>query len=125
MTVAPGTSGSAPTATFHARVASVGLITALVVLVAACTTFMLQRWAVARTQSHQMHQTLAEVAAGTAAGPLQLGDRTQATAVVTALAGTKTIVGVRLEDPQGRAIASFERPPTTERPETEVIPSES
>jgi signal transduction histidine kinase/CheY-like chemotaxis protein len=68
-----------------------------------------------------MHQTLAEVAAGTAAGPLQLGDRTQATAVVTALAGTKTIVGVRLEDPQGRAIASFERPPTTERPETEVI----
>jgi hypothetical protein len=55
-----GTSGPAPTATFHARVASVGLVTTLVVLIAACLTFMLQQWAVARTQSHQMHVGLDE-----------------------------------------------------------------
>ena len=58
-----GRSGAAPTATFHARVAGVGLVTTVVVLFAACLTFMLQQWAVARTQSHQMHQALAEVAA--------------------------------------------------------------
>ena len=36
--------GSAPTATFHARVAGVGLITTVVVLLAACLSFMLQQW---------------------------------------------------------------------------------
>src|SRR5436190_19190453 len=66
--------GRAPTATFHARVASVGLITTVVVLIAACLTLMLQQWAVARTQSHRFHEGLAEVAAQMA-GPAMLPDQ--------------------------------------------------
>lgn len=58
---------SKPTVTFHARVAGVGLVTTVVVLIAACLTFMLQQWAVARTQSHRFHESLAEIAAETAA----------------------------------------------------------
>ena len=37
-------------APFQARIASVALITTVVVLVAACVTFMLQQWAVAREE---------------------------------------------------------------------------
>jgi len=58
---------AAPTATFHARVAGVGLVTTVVVLLAACMTFMLQQWAVARTQSHQVSASLAQITATTAA----------------------------------------------------------
>ena len=50
---------AAPVTTFHARVASVGLITTLVVLVAACATFMLQQWAVSRAQAQMNAQALA------------------------------------------------------------------
>jgi len=109
MTQPPGTSGSPPTATFHARVASVGLVTALVVLVAACATFMLQQWAVARTQSHQMHQALAEISAVTAAAPLSAGQPGDARAVVAALARSKTVLAVRLDGADGRTIASYSR----------------
>src|SRR5258708_13022430 len=107
MTQPTGTSGSAQSATFHARVASVGLITALVVLAAACTTFMLQQWAVARTQSHQMHVALAQVSAGTAAGPLRLADRDQAATVVPALARTKTVPALRPPHPHGPPPPTF------------------
>jgi signal transduction histidine kinase/FixJ family two-component response regulator len=106
MTQTPGTP---PTATFHVRVAKVGLVTALVVLAAACTTFMLQQWAVARTQSHQMHQALVEESADTASGPLRNGDRDQVSAVVGALARAKTVQSVRLDDAQGHILSSFDR----------------
>src|SRR5947207_3317280 len=109
MTNPSGTTGAPSTATFHMRVAKVGLITAVVVLAAACTTFMLQQWAVARTQSHQMHQTLAEVAAETATGSLKDGDRTDSAGVVAALARTKTIVAAQLSDAQGHVVSSFDR----------------
>jgi signal transduction histidine kinase/ActR/RegA family two-component response regulator len=90
-------------------VASVGLITTLVVLVAACMTFMLQQWAVARTQSHQMHQALAEVSAVTAATPLATGDPNDARAVIAALARTKTVMSARLDGLNGHNVASFDR----------------
>ena len=64
---------SAPTSTFHARVAGVGLITTVVVLLAACLTFMLQQWAVARTQSNRIHDGLAEVAAQMAGPAMEIG----------------------------------------------------
>ena len=41
-TSVPPDQSEAPTATFHSRVAAVGLITTVVVLVAACVTFTLQ-----------------------------------------------------------------------------------
>src|SRR5213596_1121087 len=121
MTNPSGTTGAPSTATFHMRVAKVGLITAVVVLAAACTTFMLQQWAVARTQSHAMHQALAEVGVETAANTLALGDNTRASAVVAALARTKTILAVRLDDAQGHAISSFDRRSDAKGAETEVI----
>jgi signal transduction histidine kinase/FixJ family two-component response regulator len=110
MTLTPGQSpGAAPTASFHVRVAKVGLVTALVVLAAACTTFMLQQWAVARTQSHLMHASLAEVSAGTAAGQIVEGDRVAIQGVVAALAKTKTVQSVRLDDARGHTLSSFSR----------------
>jgi signal transduction histidine kinase/ActR/RegA family two-component response regulator len=103
------TPGAPPTASFHVRVAKVGLVTAIVVLAAACTTFMLQQWAVARTQSHQMHVALADVGAGEAVNALAHGDRAQAQAMVSALASTKTVQSVRLDDAQGHTLSSFNR----------------
>jgi signal transduction histidine kinase/ActR/RegA family two-component response regulator len=120
MTQTPGQSpGAAPTASFHVRVAKVGLVTALVVLAAACTTFMLQQWAVARTQSHMMHASLAEVSAGTAADQIVEGDRVAIQGVVAALAKTKTVQSVRLDDARGHTLSSFSRGPT--HVDTEVI----
>src|SRR3546814_19299663 len=67
MTQAPGSPGTPPTATFHARVAGVGLVTTLVVLIAAFLTFTLQPWAVAHTQSHKIYQALSPLPASTPA----------------------------------------------------------
>ena len=74
MTQATGTAGSPPTATFHARVAGVGLVTTLVVLIAACLTFTLQQWAVARTQSHQAYTALSQITADTTAPAIVEGE---------------------------------------------------
>jgi signal transduction histidine kinase/ActR/RegA family two-component response regulator len=111
MTPTTGTPGPAPTATFHARVAGVGLVTTLVVLVAACLTFMLQQWAVARTQSHQMYAGLAQITATTEAPAIASGDKPSIQAALQALAGSKNIEGARLTGLTGAPLASFQRPP--------------
>jgi signal transduction histidine kinase/AmiR/NasT family two-component response regulator len=124
MTQTPGqTPGAPPTATFHVRVAKVGLVTALVVLAAACSTFMLQQWAVARTQAHQMHEALAQVSAGSAAGQIVQGDRGAVEGVVASLSRTKTVQAVRLDDAQGHTLASFSRGGPAS--DTEVIAKEA
>jgi two-component system, sensor histidine kinase len=105
-----GTSGPAPTATFHARVASVGLVTTLVVLIAACLTFMLQQWAVARTQSHQMYAGLAEITATTEASAIASGDARSIQPPLLALAGGKNVEAARLTDLKGATLGSFQRP---------------
>ncbi len=107
-----GTSGPAPTTTFHYRVAKVGLVTTLVVLVAACLTFLLQQWAVARTQSHQMHAGLAQVTATTEAEALVSGQPRAIQAPILALAATKSVESARLFDTKGAALASFTRVPS-------------
>ena len=70
---------SAPTATFHARVAGVGLVTTVVVLLAACLTFMLQQWAVSREESRISEAALNAVVAEIAA-PAETGTRVEAMA---------------------------------------------
>ncbi|HZZ33675.1 MAG TPA: ATP-binding protein [Phenylobacterium sp.] len=110
MTTTTGIPGTAPTATFHARVAGVGLVTTLVVLLAACLTFMLQQWAVARTQSHQMYAGLARITATTEAPAIARDDRPSIQAAIQALAGSKNVEAARLTDLQGAALASFQRP---------------
>ena len=117
-----GTSGPAPTATFHARVASVGLVTTLVVLVAACLTFMLQQWAVARTQSHQMYTGLAQITATTEGSAIASGDARSIQAPLLALAGGKNVEAARLTDLKGAPLGSFQRPATPAGPApTEII----
>src|SRR3954464_12038232 len=119
----PGSPGAPPTATFHVRVAKVGLITALVVLAAACMTFMLQQWAVARTQSHQMHQALADVAAASAPAPVLPRDDGATRAALAARASSKRVLAVRLSDAGGHTIASFDRGKAVAKDTTEVVSS--
>ena len=109
-----GAGSVAPTATFHARVAGVGLITTVVVLLAACLTFMLQQWAVARTQSHQFHDGLAEIGAQMAAPSLAAHDRTHLQQAIGAVQASKDVVGGQVTDSAGRELASFGAPPATE-----------
>jgi signal transduction histidine kinase/ActR/RegA family two-component response regulator len=103
----PGPKGSAPTATFHARVASVGVITTVVVLLAACLTFMFQQWAVARTQSHRVHEGLAGIAAQMAAPVMDRQPHTQAS--LSAVQASPEIVSARLTEPTGRVVAHYQR----------------
>ena len=111
MTPTTGTSGPAPTTTFHYRVAKVGLVTTLVVLVAACLTFMLQQWAVARTQSHQIHVGLAQITATIEAGAIASGAPRAIQAPIQALAASKAVESARLTDLAGATLASFQRAP--------------
>jgi signal transduction histidine kinase/ActR/RegA family two-component response regulator len=122
------TQTSAPTrstsvATFHARVAGVGLVTTVVVLLAACLTFMLQQWAVARAQSHSFHQSIAQVTATTAAASVASGDVPGYQAPIAALSASPRIISARLADPAGRPLAVYQaaRPPAG-APETIVAP---
>ena len=100
---------AAPTATFHARVAGVGLVTTVVVLLAACMTFMLQQWAVARTQSHQVSASLAQITATTAAPAIKAGDPGLIRAPILALRASRNIDSARLTDLGGKVLATFER----------------
>ncbi|WP_296595996.1 ATP-binding protein [Phenylobacterium sp.] len=115
-----GVESVAPTATFHARVAGVGLITTVVVLVAACLTFMLQQWAVARTQSHQFHDGLAEIGAQMAAPSLAANDRVHLRQAIGAVQASKDVVAGRVTDAAGRDLASFGAP-QPEKTATETI----
>jgi signal transduction histidine kinase/ActR/RegA family two-component response regulator len=109
VTQAAGQNARAPVASFHARVASVGLITTMVVLVAACLTFTLQQWAVAKTQSYQIHQSLARITAQTAAAAVGDGDRRTLRAPMAALANSERVVSATLTDVAGRPIATYRR----------------
>jgi signal transduction histidine kinase/ActR/RegA family two-component response regulator len=115
------TKETTPTAPFHARVASVGLVTTVVVLLAACLTFMFQQWAVARAQSHRIHESLAEIAAQTTAAVVNAPDgprRVQA--AISAVEASEDVVAAHLVDASGREIAGFHRPGVTAR-DVEVI----
>jgi signal transduction histidine kinase/ActR/RegA family two-component response regulator len=109
MTQATGSPGSAPTATFHARVAGVGLVTTLVVLIAACLTFMLQQWAVARTQSHQTYVALGQITASTAAPAIVEKDYDNVQAALSSLTAARAVDSAQLTDSQGRILGVFER----------------
>ncbi|MEO8113173.1 MAG: histidine kinase dimerization/phospho-acceptor domain-containing protein, partial [Phenylobacterium sp.] len=121
MTDSQDQKGSAPVATFHARVAGVGLITTVVVLVAACLTFMAQQWAVANTQSHQIYQSLAQITAATAAPAVAAGETEHIQAPLTALAASQRVVSARLVDLNGRVLASYQRAGPAEAGPIEVI----
>ncbi|RAK67227.1 ATP-binding protein [Phenylobacterium kunshanense] len=99
---------AAPTATFHARVAGVGLVTTVVVLVAACLTFMLQQWAVARTEAHRFHEDMAAIVAQMAvpaAADARSDDALRRT--MDTLRANRNVVAVQLVDANGAVLASY------------------
>ncbi|MDP3853427.1 ATP-binding protein [Phenylobacterium sp.] len=121
MTDQPRKTGTAHHATFHARVAGVALITTVVVLVAACLTFMLQQWAVAREQTHQSHVALSEITASAAAPALAARNSAAARSSVAALARADRVISAQLLDAQGRAMSTYARAGGANALETETI----
>ena len=99
--------GARHEATFHAKVAGVALVTTVVVLLAACATFMLQQWAVAREQSRSHLSSLAEVTADLAAPAVARGDIPRAAMAVESLSRVPLVEQVRLTDAKGLVLAEF------------------
>jgi two-component system, sensor histidine kinase len=100
---------AAPNVTFHARVAGVGLITTVVVLLAACLTFMLQQWAVGRAQAHRFHNGLAEATAQMAAPVMTPSERHRLPRALTSVKGSEDVVSARVVDLSGVELATFRR----------------
>ncbi len=109
-----------PTVTFHARVAGVGLVTTVVVLIAACLTFMLQQWAVARTQSHRFHESLAEIAAEAAAPSMAATQQIRLNSALASVHASRDVVSAQVVDLTGRELARFQRP-SAATGDTEVV----
>ena len=110
MTEQPRKTGAPPTASFHARVAGAALITTMVVLVAACMTFMLQQWAVATEQSHLNDITLSEITASAASDAMGAHDPHTVVAAIAALAKAPRVERAELRDAHGQIIAAYARP---------------
>jgi len=91
---------------FRARVASVAIITTIVVLAAACLSFMFQQWGVARQEAHRAHGALADVIAAAAAPSLASHDPVTSQTILSAAATTRGFVDARLDDTAGHAVAS-------------------
>jgi signal transduction histidine kinase/ActR/RegA family two-component response regulator len=114
---------AAPVSTFHARVASVGLITTVVVLIAACATFMLQQWAVSKAQAHMNAQSLAAITASTAAGAIERRDVADVQSPLNALVANKSVISARLVDPRGRTLGVYRAAqPMAGAPDVIVVP---
>ena len=110
MTDQPPKTGAVHHVSFQARVAGVALITTVVVLVAACLTFMLQQWAVAREQNHQAHVALSSITAGASASALAAKDLGAARASIATLSNDSSVTEARLNDASGRAVSVYARP---------------
>ncbi|WP_411286545.1 ATP-binding protein [Phenylobacterium sp.] len=111
---------SAPVATFHARVAGVGLITTMVVLAAACLTFMLQQWAVSRTQSHQVYTSLGRIASASVAPMMASKEEPHLQMALSSLSASPRVVSATLTDAEGRVVGGYGRS-TPATGETETI----
>ncbi len=98
---------AAPTATFHARVAGVGLVTTVVVLAAACLTFMLQQWAVARTEAHRYHEAMATMVAELALPAATTGSRQDLQRAITTLRANRNVIAAKITDASGRELAGY------------------
>jgi signal transduction histidine kinase len=102
--------------TFHARVAGVALVTTIAVLMAACLTFLLQQWAVAREQTRVTHHALTQITAELTAPSLAAGDAAASTATLSVLSHAPRVISARLTDASGRTVASFDRPGVSPAP---------
>jgi len=87
----------------------VGLVTTVVVLLAACLTFTFQQWVVARAYSHQIHQSLAQITAATAGPAVAQGDVEHFQAPLSSLSQSASVVSARLTAPDGQTLATYRR----------------
>jgi signal transduction histidine kinase/ActR/RegA family two-component response regulator len=92
-------------APFQARIASVALITTVIVLVAACASFLLQQWAVSQQETRATQAALNRVVAQIAAPALARGDADAARRAVDAASLAPGVSAVSLTDSRGRLIA--------------------
>src|SRR5437667_12401296 len=95
---------------FQARVASVAIITTVAVLVAACLSFLLQQWGVARQESRQHFGALADVVAASAGPALASGDITSTARTLASVGKAEALVDARLTDPAGVLLARYAAP---------------
>ncbi|HEX6861092.1 MAG TPA: ATP-binding protein [Caulobacteraceae bacterium] len=95
-------------APFQARVASVALVTTVVVLLAACASFMLQQWAVSREEARTAEASLNAVVAEIAAPALAAHDLRRAERAVVAAARSPSVISATLLDERGRVVAAHE-----------------
>jgi signal transduction histidine kinase/AmiR/NasT family two-component response regulator len=93
-------------APFQARIASVALITTVLVLFAACASFMLQQWAVSREESRLADAALNAVVAEMAAPALAAGDISAAEHAAKAAAAAPSVISATLVDERGRVVAA-------------------
>ncbi len=92
---------------FQSRIAVVALVTAVVVLLGACTLFMLQQWRTERAHFLQSQQSLARIAAAEISWELKRGDRDDAMAALRALNGDARLVTATLVGPAGAKAPPF------------------
>lgn len=121
MTQSDGHRTAAPTATFHARIASVGLVTTVVVLIAACTTFTVQQWAVAKAQSHQTYQALSRITAETVAPAVVDGERQHVQAALSSLSAAQNVLSARVADTEGHTLGGYKRPGALDLAHSETL----
>jgi signal transduction histidine kinase/ActR/RegA family two-component response regulator len=115
--------GGVSVVTFHARVAGVGLITTVVALTVACAVFLCQQWAVARTDAHRHHQSLAGFTANAASQALANGAWVKLHGGMgRALGTTPEVVSAELTDVDGTVRGFYLRPrPATDPKRVETI----
>jgi signal transduction histidine kinase len=102
--------------TFQSRIAVVALVTAVAVLLAACSLFMLQQWRTERAHFIQSHQELARISAAEISEGLRRGDRNDALTALKALKDDPRLLDAKLVGPDGAPAANFEErghPPKT------------
>ena len=92
---------------FQNRIAVVALVTAVVVLMGACSLFMLEQWRTERAHFIQSQTNLAHVTAVEAAAALARGDAGELRTIASALKADRQVVSATLTDAQGRVTANL------------------
>jgi signal transduction histidine kinase/FixJ family two-component response regulator len=98
---------------FQSRVAVVALVTAVVVLLAACALFMLQQWRTERSLFLQSQTHLAQIAAADTAQAMDGGQPEVLKLHLDALRHDPRIVSARFIGADGRVLAGFDRSSVT------------
>ena len=92
---------------FQSRIAVVALVTAVVVLLGACTLFMLQQWRTERSHFLQSQESLARIVAADISWELGHGDRADGLATLNSLKQDPRLLGAELLGAKNAPVAGF------------------